>query len=163
MTLDQRPSDTVLLEMASRRPGARVNGVELGPESPLLPSKKRAAREAARLAALGDPIDPNGRMNKTERARAVELEGMRRAGVIRSWQFESIALKLGNKTAYHPDFLIVSSAGAIEIEEVKGFWRDDARVKVKVAARLFPFFYFRAIRRRKKKDGGGWHIEAIQP
>ena len=30
-------------------------------------------------------------------------------------------------------------SGVLELHECKGFWRDDARVKIKVAASLYPF------------------------
>ena len=35
---------------------------------------------------------------------------------------------------------------------------DDARVKIKVAADMYPF-KFLAIKKRAKKLGGGWEIE----
>jgi hypothetical protein len=35
---------------------------------------------------------------------------------------------------------------------VKGFWRDDARVKFKVAREFFPMFEFNAV----KRNGAGW-------
>ena len=47
---------------------------------------------------------------------------------------------------------------ALEFHEVKGFWRDDARVKIKVAAEHFPF-KFVAVRKKKLSEGGGWDVE----
>ena len=44
----------------------------------------------------------------------------------------------------------------MEMHEVKGFWRDDARVKIKVAADIYPF-RFLAI--KKAKDG--WEKESF--
>ena len=35
------------------------------------------------------------------------------------------------QTYYNPDYLVIYP-GHFEIHEVKGFWRDDARVKIKV-------------------------------
>jgi len=46
------------------------------------------------------------------------------------------------------------ATGDIECHEVKGFWRDDARVKIRVAASLYPF-RFVAVTKTK----GGWDIE----
>jgi hypothetical protein len=40
---------------------------------------------------------------------------------------------------------------------VKGFFRDDAKVKVKVAAEKFPLRFVVA-RERPKKLGGGWEV-----
>lgn len=48
--------------------------------------------------------------------------------------------------------------GEMEAHEVKGFWTDDARVKIKVAASLFPF-KFVAVKVQSQKNGGGWAIE----
>jgi len=46
------------------------------------------------------------------------------------------------------------------MHEVKGFWQDDARVKIKVAADMYPFRFI-AVKPRAKKDGGGWQTEAF--
>jgi hypothetical protein len=46
----------------------------------------------------------------------------------------------------------------IELHEVKGFWTDDARVKIKVAASIYPF-KFMAVKPRPQKVGGGWEVE----
>jgi hypothetical protein len=48
----------------------------------------------------------------------------------------------------------------MEMHEVKGFWRDDARAKIKIAADAYPFRFF-AIRKQPAKAGGGWEVEAI--
>lgn len=50
---------------------------------------------------------------------------------------------------------------SLEIHETKGHWEDDARVKIKVAAEALPIFRFVALKRRSKKDGGGWSEEAF--
>ena len=48
--------------------------------------------------------------------------------------------------------------GVIEMHEVKGYWTEDARAKIKVAANKFPF-RFVAVYKQAKKDGGGWRFE----
>ncbi len=95
-------------------------------------------------------------MNKTEQRRAVELEALKRNGAIRSWRYEAVTLKLADDCRYTPDFFIVQPSGAVLFEEVKGFWRDDAKVKLRVAAKLFPEFTFNAITAAKD---GGWNIQ----
>lgn len=95
------------------------------------------------------------RMNKTEAAYAEILNLSQLGGEVRWWAYEPIKLRLAKRTWYTPDFLVVGSDGRIEAIEVKGFWRDDARVKIKVAAELFPMFVFVAVRR----DGDGWETE----
>lgn len=97
-----------------------------------------------------------GQMNKTESAYANALELQKRAGVIVAYEFESVKLRLADNTFYTPDFMIITADGAVEFHEVKGFWRDDARVKIKVAADKFPYYIFKAVKTAK---GGKWDIE----
>lgn len=99
-----------------------------------------------------------GRMNKTEAAYANRLEALKRAEQeVKSWAFEAVKLRLADGTFYTPDFLVeLVEPGPLELHEVKGFWRDDARVKFKVARELFPMFRFRAFRRA----GAGWEPAA---
>lgn len=152
--------------VAKRRTVATAIGpIEVGANSPLLQKAgARAGTRPEKRTLPPDAIDPAGRMNGIERRRALELEALKRSGEIDDWRFEAIKLTLADNTTYRPDFLIVNlETRSFRIEEVKGHWEDDARVKIKVAARLFPFFQFRALRPRPKAQGGGWHIEEIRP
>ncbi len=99
-----------------------------------------------------------GTLNKTEEAYAAYLRECQIAGEIDWFAFEGIKLRLADLTFYTPDFFVMTASGELECHEVKGFWEDDARVKIKVAAALFPF-RFRAVTRVAKKDGGGWKTE----
>lgn len=101
-----------------------------------------------------------GEMNKTERAYSLHLDGLIRRGEIVAWKFEGLTLKLAKDTRYTPDFLVQLNDDALECHEVKGFWRDDAKVKIKVAAAMYPFT-FRAFRPMPKKSGGGWERETF--
>ena len=102
---------------------------------------------------------PAGTMNKTEAAYAEHLEMLKRAGEITWYEFEAIKLRLGKSTFYTPDFHVRRANGELEIHEVKGYWQDDARVKIKSAAYMYPIYRFIAVTKRKKRDGGGWAIE----
>ena len=93
--------------------------------------------------------DKATRMNKTEAQYAEVLEIRLRAGEIYSWRYEPITLRLADDTRYTPDFMVIGALGQIAFHEVKGFWRDDALVKIKVAAELFPEFKFFALRLEK--------------
>lgn len=95
-----------------------------------------------------------GEMNKTEAAYAARLEAMKAAGEISDYRFECVKLRLADKTFYTPDFMVLRPDGGFEMHEVKGFWEDDARVKIKVAAESFPF-KFVAVRKVK----GAWVFE----
>lgn len=99
-----------------------------------------------------------GDMNKTEGRYAAHLEDCYRKGLILWWKFEALKLRLADNTFYTPDFAVLPLSGVMECHEVKGFWQDDARVKIKVAAGLYPF-RFVAVQVKAKKDGGGWQIE----
>jgi hypothetical protein len=94
-------------------------------------------------------------MNGTERRRAIELEALKRDGGIALWRFESVTLKLAPDCRYTPDFYVLENDGRVRFEETKGHWRDDAKVKIRVAARLFPEYEFRALRLER----GTWQPE----
>lgn len=97
-------------------------------------------------------------MNRWEQEYAIELEARKRAGEILWYGFESIKLRLATGTWYTPDFCLLvgdSISSPIQCVEIKGFLRDDANVKFKVAAEQFPCFQFLMLRRRK---GGGWDL-----
>lgn len=84
-------------------------------------------------------------MNTHEAKFAMKLEADRREGVIEDWKFEPIRLRLAERTTYTPDFLVVYDNGgmvSIKFIEVKGFKRDDAMVKFKVARELYPWAEF---------------------
>ena len=94
----------------------------------------------------------NGRgcMNITERKYADELYKRQLAKEIIAYSFEPVKLRLAKNTYYAPDFLVVCP-DRFEFHEVKGFARDDAMVKLKVAARLFPWFCFVLVKRSKRE------------
>ena len=104
---------------------------------------------------------PAGVMNATEAAYAQKLELDKRAGAIFDYQFEPCSLRLGKNLHYTPDFLVINFDMCIEFHETKGFWTDDGRAKIKMAASKFPWFRFTAVKKQSKKDGGGWKFECF--
>lgn len=80
-----------------------------------------------------------GVMNKGEADYAQYLSLLKHGGKILWFAFEGIKVRLADNTFYSPDFAVMASDGTLELHEVKGHWTDDARVKIKVAAALFPF------------------------
>lgn len=102
-----------------------------------------------------------GKMNKTEAEYAELLKRRQMDGEIAWYAFEGVKLRLADKTFYTPDFAVMRSDGLIEMHEVKGHWMDDARVKIKVAADQFPF-RFLALKKRVKRDGGGFSEEVFE-
>ena len=101
-----------------------------------------------------------GAMNKTEAAYDQHLALLQHAGEIQWRKFEGLKLRLADNTFYTPDFAVMAADGVMEVHEVKGFWQDDARAKIKIAADMYPF-RFLAIKVKAKKDGGGWEVEAF--
>ncbi len=120
----------------------------------ILITARRAKLEALIPKPRARVESSDGRMNKTEAAYAGELELRRLAGEVAWFAFEAIKLRLAVKTFYTPDFLVVLADGEVQFHEVKGFWREDARVKIKVAAELFPFAFIAIC-----KTKGGWETE----
>jgi hypothetical protein len=116
------------------------------------------ARRGNRDFALGR-LRP-GEMNKTETEYDLRLDAMKHHGEIAWYCFEGIKLRLADATFYTPDFVVMASDGVIECHEVKGFWRDEARVKIKVAAALYPFRFI-AARKRTKAQGDGFDLETF--
>jgi len=100
----------------------------------------------------------DGAMNKLETRYAAELEARRLAGEIASWSFEPEKLRLADRTFYEPDFRVVLADGLIEFHEVKGFWEDDARVKVKVAAEQHPYAFVGVTHSKQ----AGWEFERFE-
>ena len=73
---------------------------------------------------------------------------------------QAVTIKIGDRCRYTPDFIVLNNEGAIIAFETKGkhFW-DDAKVKLKVAARQFPFIRFILV----TKVDGQFQQEDIRP
>jgi len=90
------------------------------------------------------PIIKDRYKNSLERRYADYLYRLQLRKEIVSYMYEPFGLRLADKTFYHPDFLVIYP-GHFEIHETKGFLRDDANVKIKVAAKMFSFWNFKMI------------------
>jgi len=99
-----------------------------------------------------------GEMNKTEAKYDQHLWRRFHAGEILWHKFEAIKLRLADNTFYTCDFAVLAADCTLELHEVKGYWQDDARVKIKVAASLYPFRFI-AVKARAQKHGGGYEVE----
>lgn len=107
-----------------------------------------------------------GEMNKTESAYNDHLSLLLRAGEIDGFAFEAIKLRLADNTFFTPDFLVMAKDGVLELHDTKGTTKklrasgrkeaipwieEDAKIKLKVVAELFPFRVFAAF-----KTSEGW-------
>ena len=113
-------------------------------------SKTYAAKTA--MLALGRL--KQGDMNKTEAGYAKHLEALKGVGEILWYRFEGMKFRLADNTFYTPDFMVLRNNGQLEAHEVKGHWMDDARVKIKVAAEMYPLVFIAV-----KKDGQRYAYE----
>jgi len=95
------------------------------------------------------------KMNKTEREYGCMLEAR---GDVLWMEFEGLTLRLGDDCRYTPDFTLMLRDGTIECHETKGFMRDDALVKIKVAAASYPFKFVLV-----RKTKGEWSMTEIRP
>ncbi len=95
-----------------------------------------------------------GAMNKTEAAYAATLELRRAAGEVAWFKFEGLKFRLADNTFYTPDFAVMLANGQLEAHEVKGYWEDDARAKIKIAADMYPLQFIAV-----QKAGAGWKFE----
>lgn len=96
-------------------------------------------------------------MNKLERS---FLDHLKR-DYVGEHRAHAITLKIGNGCRYTPDFVTFQADGRLEAWEVKGgFFRDDAKVKIKVAAQQFPTIQFHLVTKGKH---GTFEIHRVWP
>lgn len=105
------------------------------------------------VKAKGRTKSERGKMNGLESDWAVHLEA---DPEVIWWKYDACKLRLADDTFYVPDFLVQLRSGELQVHEVKGHWEDDARVKIKVAASIYPFLFV-AVRR----VDGRWEKEAF--
>lgn len=114
------------------------------------------------VGPIGNPVRSvphDHRMNKTERKYSRHLASLQQAGQIKDYLYEPFNIRLAKRTFYKPDFLVVTKDNEIEVHEVKGWWRGDAKVKIKVAAERVPWFRFKAVYHKN----GRWKYEQFEP
>lgn len=110
------------------------------------------------LAVPARPKSPDG-MNGTERLFAWLLDQAVRDEWLLRWWREPFRLRLAGHTTYKPDFLVWPKCQTrLSIVEIKGFMRDDASVKIKVAAEIYSCFDWWLV---YKGRGGGWDVRKV--
>ena len=116
------------------------------------------------LGRYGAGAEDRMKANRTEDGYSAHLLLRRRAGEVAWYAFEGITLRLADQTRYTPDFAVLVPAGSgffrFECHEVKGgFFREAARVRVRVAASEYPWITFVVVR----LVNGGWTFEPVPP
>jgi hypothetical protein len=90
------------------------------------------------------PTTDEARLNKTEKAYLEFLRKMRPQWI----GVQCITLKLGHDCRYTPDFWAMDVDGLRAIDVKGGHTWEDSLIKLRVAARLFPFIYFIIAKRK---------------
>ncbi len=119
-------------------------------------SRETARRMGLQVQASTEPR-PRG-MNRLESRFAAELAAWKATGQIEWWGYEVLKLRLAKGAWYKPDFLVQFKQGFV-LYETKGFMREAANVRIKVAAETYRFFKFIVVRLVK----GQWHYTEIEP
>jgi hypothetical protein len=123
----------------------------------------RSERDVLRKRfGIGEEVPPSQTvgdgMNKLERKFSEVLEANRFYDNVLAWHFEKLKLRIAGRTWYTPDFLVEVYAGRPAICEVKGHMEDDAAVKLKAAADLYPCFRWLLVRREGRH---GWDVREV--
>jgi hypothetical protein len=128
---------------------------------------KNPAWRAAYLAQAPKPAAPEPRrpvvrnaMNGLESAYAKHLDLLKLAGEVRWWAFNAVRLRIamGEKAAwFKADFFVLTSDDELQVHETKGYEREAAVLRLKVAAGMYPFSFFMV-----KKNGSGWDYEEFK-
>ena len=106
---------------------------------------------------------PNG-MNATEIRYAALLTTRVHAGEIARFDREPEGLRLADRCVYWPDFRVINNDGTVEFHECKGrsgdkfHAREDAWIKLKVAAATHPMYRFLVVWPSKR---GGWESQNV--
>lgn len=98
--------------------------------------------------------------SKLERLYWFHLQSRLKIGEIRRVDCHPEKLLLGEGAWYTPDFRVVALDGVIEHHECKGFMREAANVRLKVAASLHPFRFF-LVRNTGSSSAPRWDITRI--
>lgn len=145
----------------------QARSIGLGHLHPAVGRDRSAERELAGRCFAGPkpagkaPADGMSMLERRFRDDVLEPAYVR--GSIARWQREPVKLRLAGRTYYSPDFLVTERAGEHGIParlvfvETKGYMRDDASVKLKVAAATYPQFGWLLVTR----DKWGWHVRRV--
>ena len=146
---------------------------------------RMSTKQARELGIIPKPPPSKGGMNSLEERYAGYLEQRKMCSDIVDYRFEPFKLILAHgvpgqrsEVTYKPDFLAILTPEVpklikerevshtlfrncyeVEIHEVKGFWREDARLKIKMAAELFWWFKFYGVTWNRKERI--WEFESF--
>ena len=94
------------------------------------------------------------KLNKTERAYLAYLRMLYQTKI----GIQDVTFKIADDCRFTPDFNYVDENGRWTFVDVKGFQREDAFIKIKVAARNHSHLRFVIV----KKNGTGWDYREVK-
>ena len=161
-------------DIRSRFPQASASFLARNPQ--LSTTATPVKSETTTTLAAHDPHDVTGghvskprirqrqgdKLNKTE-AEFLEYLQLRYGCPRDAFGVQNVTLEIANGCRYTPDFSAFGILTEPTFWETKGFRRDDAGVKIKVAARSVPACRFYLVTKRAKKLGGGWDVQEVLP
>lgn len=100
--------------------------------------------------------DHGSKMNKLETA---FFEYLKTTGSLEDIYPQGITLRLANGCRYTPDFSVFAEECLVCYETKGPFFREDAKIKLKVAAHQYPQIRFYLV----QKIEGQWRIEKVLP
>jgi hypothetical protein len=112
----------------------------------------------------GEPVAaPKGTrmvgLNKTEQRFADMLAS---SPLVTRWEREPFKFRLAGRTFYTPDFGVWHwNEPRLTLCELKGWMRDDAAVKLKVAASRYPEFRWLLVTRDSRGRVGRWEVREV--
>ena len=75
---------------------------------------------------------------------------------IQAWHFEALNFRLGPNLHYRPDFFVIYE-DSFELIEVKGWLREDAKIKFITATQTYPYFKWKMVK-AGKGDPSTWKV-----
>ena len=101
------------------------------------------------------PSTDEDRLNKTEKLYLAYLRVFNYSYL----GIQNITLKLADDCRLTPDFNFINDAGRLVFIDVKGFQREDALIKMKMAARTYRWADFFIV----KRNGSGFDHIPVKP
>jgi len=141
-----------------------IDGVAFSPKHPKVLALAKC-EQLVEVAAVNMPKpkpakrirqDSKPTMNKLEQA---WFEKIKQDLFTAKVYVQAMKFKLCNGVTYCPDFVVVQHAGHMICYETKGFMRDDAAIKIKMAAKEFPNFTWILA----WKESNEWKTQTIFP
>jgi hypothetical protein len=120
-------------------------------------SPEKAALARARFGGQYRKQEGRG-MNKTEWDFKATCQAAWLKGQILSHYRPENPFRLAGNTVYSPDRIVKELDERISVIEIKGHMRDDAAVKLKVAAHMYPQYRWLLVKRGPQ---GSWRVQEV--